>query len=34
MMNERRWIRLNDNSSWRKAELVNGEVVQSVFHIR
>ncbi len=34
MRNERRWIRLNDNSSWRKAELAGGEVVQSVFHIR
>ncbi len=31
---ERRWISLNDNSSWRKAATVNGKMVQSVFHIR
>ena len=31
---ERRWISLNDNSSWRKAANVGGKMVQSVFHIR
>jgi ClpP class serine protease len=31
---ERRWQTLNDESSWRKIELVDGEKVQSRFHIR
>jgi hypothetical protein len=31
---ERRWVSLNDLSSWRKAELVNGKLTVSIFHIR
>jgi hypothetical protein len=31
---ERRWVALNDKSSWRKAELVKGKVRVSVFHVR
>jgi serine dehydrogenase proteinase len=31
---ERRWVTLNDKSCWRRAELVNREVVISVFHVR
>lgn len=31
---ERRWVRLNDESSWRRVERKNGKVRQSVFHIR
>jgi hypothetical protein len=31
---ERRWVSLNDRSSWRKAELVNGKLTVSIFHIR
>jgi Serine dehydrogenase proteinase len=31
---ERRWVPLNFKSSWRKAELVNGKQIVSVFHIR
>ena len=30
---ERRWIPLNDNSSWRRVEEVNGEVQQAMLHI-
>ncbi|MFV0482195.1 MAG: hypothetical protein ACK5LP_09450 [Campylobacteraceae bacterium] len=30
---ERRWITLNDNSSWRKIEEVNGKLVRSTLHI-
>ncbi len=30
---ERRWITMNDASGWRKAELVDGEVHQSMLHI-
>ncbi|WP_442482411.1 ATP-dependent Clp protease proteolytic subunit [Aeoliella sp. SH292] len=30
---ERRWITMNDSSGWRKAELVDGEVRQSMLHI-
>ncbi|MCB9881430.1 MAG: ATP-dependent Clp protease proteolytic subunit [Planctomycetes bacterium] len=30
---ERRWISLNDNSSWRKIRLVDGQEIQSVLHI-
>jgi hypothetical protein len=31
---ERRWVSLNDESSWRKVERVAGRVRRSVFHIR
>ena len=31
---ERRWITLNDKSSWRRAEIVDGETMVSVFHVR
>ncbi len=31
---ERRWVPMNDNSSWRRTELVKGKPVASVFHIR
>jgi len=31
---ERRWVTLNDKSSWRKAELLKGKTVVSIFHIR
>jgi hypothetical protein len=31
---ERRWVSLNDMSSWRKAEMVNGKLAVSIFHIR
>ena len=31
---ERRWVALNDKSSWRKAELANGKLTVSVFHVR
>jgi hypothetical protein len=30
---ERRWIGLNDKSSWRKAEMVKGKLAVSVFHV-
>jgi hypothetical protein len=30
---ERRWIALNDNSSWRRAERVNGKTRHSMLHI-
>lgn len=30
---ERRWVTLNENSSWHRAELVKGKVVSSVYHI-
>jgi len=30
---ERRWITLNDNSTWRKLEKVNGKLVKSILHI-
>ncbi len=32
-MEERRWITLNDNSSWRRVERVDGETRTSVLHI-
>jgi hypothetical protein len=32
-MEERRWITLNDNSSWRRVELVDGAPRESVLHI-
>jgi hypothetical protein len=31
---ERRWVTLNDKSSWRKAEFVNGKTAVSIFHVR
>jgi hypothetical protein len=31
---ERRWVTLNDKSSWRKAEMVGNKLSISVFHIR
>ncbi len=32
--NERRWVSMNDKSSWHKVTLVKGRQVQSAFHIR
>ena len=32
-MEERRWITLNDNSDWRRLELVDGKTVESTLHI-
>jgi Serine dehydrogenase proteinase len=31
---ERRWVSLNDKSSWRKAEILNGKQIVSIFHVR
>jgi len=31
---ERRWISMNDNSSWRRVERKGGQIAQRVFHIR
>ncbi len=31
---ERRWVSLNDSSSWRRVEKVGGRVKRSIFHIR
>jgi Serine dehydrogenase proteinase len=31
---ERRWVALNDKSSWRKAEFVDGKATISIFHVR
>lgn len=31
---ERRWVALNEKSSWRKAELVKGKLAVSIFHVR
>ncbi len=31
---ERRWVTLNDKSSWRKAEVAKGKTVVSIFHVR
>jgi hypothetical protein len=31
---ERRWITLNDRSSWRQAEWVDGDAVVSVYPVR
>lgn len=31
---ERRWVPMNDKSTWRKAELVNGKISVSVYHMR
>jgi hypothetical protein len=33
-LEERRWVSLNDKSTWRKAEMVKGKVSVSVFHVR
>lgn len=30
---DRRWLPMNDNSSWRKCEMVGGKMKSSVFHI-
>ena len=30
---ERRWITMNDKSSWRKNEQLSGEMVSTVLHI-
>ena len=31
---ERRWVALNDKSSWRRAEVVKGKVTISQLHVR
>lgn len=31
---ERRWVSLNEKSSWRKAEMIDGKLNVSTFHIR
>ncbi len=31
---ERRWISMNDNSSWRRVEKKGNQIIQRVFHIR
>jgi Serine dehydrogenase proteinase len=31
---ERRWVTLNDRGGWRKAEIVDGQLSVSVFHVR
>lgn len=31
---ERRWVTMNDKSSWRKAEMVQGKLSVSIFHVR
>jgi hypothetical protein len=31
---ERRWVPMNDHSSWRRYGFENGRIIQSVFHIR
>jgi hypothetical protein len=30
---ERRWITMNDNSSWRRVERANGKLSRSIMHI-
>jgi len=30
---ERRWITMNDESSWRKNEMIDGEIRTSIFHV-
>ena len=30
---DRRWLPMNDNSSWRKCEMVGGKMKSSTFHI-
>ncbi|MBV6397468.1 MAG: hypothetical protein HFACDABA_03082 [Anaerolineales bacterium] len=32
-MEERRWITLNDNSAWRRLEMVDGQTVEGILHI-
>jgi hypothetical protein len=32
-MEERRWITLNDNSAWRRMEMVEGKAEESILHI-
>lgn len=31
---ERRWVRMNDNSAWRRVEMKDGEIQEVIFHIR
>ena len=31
---ERRWVALNEKSSWRKAEIAKGKVITSQLHVR
>lgn len=31
---ERRWVTLNDNSTWRRAEMADGKLAVSTFHMR
>jgi Serine dehydrogenase proteinase len=31
---ERRWVPMNDKSSWRKTEVVDGEIRSAIFHVR
>jgi hypothetical protein len=31
---ERRWVALNDKSSWRKTEMIDGKAVISQLHVR
>jgi len=31
---ERRWVSMNDKSSWRKAEIADGKLSVSIFHVR
>jgi hypothetical protein len=31
---ERRWVALNDKSSWRKAEIAKGKITVSQLHVR
>ncbi len=31
---ERRWVPMNDNSSWRKIEKIGNNIARSIFHIR
>lgn len=31
---ERRWVRMNDESSWHRMEMVQGEIQESIFYIR
>jgi hypothetical protein len=33
-LEERRWVSLNDKSSWRKVEFVKGKPQISIFHVR
>ena len=31
---ERRWVTLNDKSCWRKAEISQGKLTVTIFHVR